>query len=91
MIDMVKKQEIESSAKGRCAKLVDMLIDSRESYAITRFLTILSKEPALKGISDEVHKAAQEMLASTLASSGSGRSPMSQDRDASQSNKTDNG
>ena len=66
-----EKQQIERLPGGRGAALVDRLFLHRTPDAIAQYLEIvsLSNEPAWMWIPDEVHQAAQEKLASTLASS----------------------
>ena len=94
-ISIQEKQQLERLPDRRSAELVSVLLDSRKPHAISQFLEILSisNEPAWKWISDDVHRAAKEKLASSNASSSESErhsGPMSQDREASHSNQTDN-
>ena len=70
-ITIQEKQHIERLTEERGAALVDRLVLSRRPNAIAQFLEIVSSsnEPAWQWIPDDVHRAAQEKLASTLASS----------------------
>ena len=75
-ITIQEKQQIERLPEGRGAALIDKLFLHRKPNAVAQFLDIvsLSNEPAWMWIPDEVHRAAQEKLAPTLAlSSGSER------------------
>ena len=94
-ISIREKQRLGRLPDRRSAELVSVLLDSRKPHAISQFLEILSisNEPAWKRISDDVHRAAKEKLASPNASSSESErhpGPMSQNREAWQSNQTDN-
>ena len=92
-ISVQEKQQLERLPDRKSAELVSVLLASRKPQAISQFLEILSNEPAWKWISDNVHTAAKEKLASSNASSSeSERHPgmMSQDREDSPSSQTDN-
>ena len=88
-ISIQEKQRLEKLPDGRSAELVSVLLDSRRPNAISLFLKILtfSNEPAWKRISGDIHEAAK---ASSLGSEKRS-SPMSQDKEISQSNQTGNG
>ena len=62
-----EKQQIERLPERRSAALVDLLYTCRRPKAIAQFLEILSNDEmtACKWITDGVHKAAQEKVAST--------------------------
>ena len=93
-ITIREKQQIERLPEGRGAALVDGLFLHQKPNAIDQFLGILidSNEPAWEWIAVDVHRAAREKLASTVASCLERSSgPESQVRDASQSNQTNNG
>ena len=82
-ISIEEKQRIERLPDRRSAELVNVLFNCREPRAVAKFLEILScsDEPAWKWIPDEVHKVAQEKLASMHPSSLGSRSlePVNQD------------
>ena len=71
-ITLDEKRRIAGLPAGeRGAELIDRLLVSQRPNAITQFLEILSHDDmtSCKWISDKVHKAAQERVASTFPSS----------------------
>ena len=78
-ITIEEREQIEGLSERRSAALIDRLLTCNRPNAIAQFLEILSndRKTSCKWIRDEVHKAAQEKLAFTAATSSSEQIPIS--------------